>query len=254
MRFASLGSGSRGNATLIEAGGTRVLLDCGFSVKELVRRLEMLGVEAGSLDAVLVTHEHGDHLRGVGALARRYRLPVWMTDGTFRQGRLGELPERRRFSSHQPPFAIGDLEVSPFPIPHDAREPAQFVFGHAGQRLGILTDAGAVTPHVAETLQACDALMLECNHDVEMLANGPYPPALQARVGGRLGHLSNHQAAALLGQLEQGRLHHLVAAHLSEKNNTPEHVRAALLAAAPTLEKRLTVCLQDEVSGWFELA
>lgn len=254
MRFASLGSGSRGNATLIEAGNTRVLLDCGFSVRELERRLEMLGATADTLDAVLVTHEHGDHVRGVGPLTRRYRLPVWMTDGTYRQGRFGELPDRRCFSGHQPPFSIGDIEVTPFPIPHDAREPAQFVLGYGGLRLGILTDAGAVTPHVTETLQACDALMLECNHDTEMLANGPYPPALQARVGGRLGHLSNHQAADLLGQVEHGRFRHLVAVHLSEKNNTPGHVRETLLSAAPTLEERLTVCLQDEVSGWFELA
>jgi phosphoribosyl 1,2-cyclic phosphodiesterase len=253
MRFASLGSGSRGNATLIEAGGTRVLLDCGFSVKELERRMARLDVAADSLDAILVTHEHGDHIRGVGALARRYRLPVWLTDGTFRQGRLGELPERRRFTSHQPAFTIGDLEVAPYAVPHDAREPAQFVFGHAGLRLGILTDAGSVTPHVTETLQGCDALMLECNHDTRMLANGPYPPALQARVGGRLGHLNNRQAAALLGNLEQGCLRHLVAAHLSEKNNTPELVREELLSAVPQLEDRLRICAQDEISDWFEL-
>lgn len=253
MRFASLGSGSRGNATLIEAGATRVLLDCGFSVKELERRLAQLDVAADSLDAILVTHEHGDHIKGVGALARRYRLPVWMTDGTFRQGRVGNLPDRRRFTSHQAPFSISDLEVAPYPVPHDAREPAQFVFCHAGQRLGILTDAGTVTPHVTETLQACDALVLECNHDTRMLADGPYPPALQARVGGRLGHLNNRQAALLLENLEHGRLRHLVAAHLSEKNNTPELVRGQLLSAVPQLEDRLNICAQDEISDWFEL-
>jgi len=253
MRFASLGSGSRGNATLIEAGGTRVLLDCGFSVKELGRRLQALGVDADSLDAVLVTHEHGDHTKGVGALARRYKLPVWMTDGTLRKGRFGELPERRRFSSHQEPFTIGDLEVTPYPVPHDAREPAQFVFGYAGLRLGVLTDAGTITPYATETLQQCDALMLECNHDTEMLANGPYPPPLQARVGGRLGHLNNRQAAQLLQQIDHERLRHLVAAHLSEQNNTPDLAREALLAAAPALEGCLSICAQDEASRWFEL-
>jgi phosphoribosyl 1,2-cyclic phosphodiesterase len=253
MRFASLGSGSRGNATLIEAGDTRVLLDCGFSVKELERRLGRLEVDAGTLDAVLVTHEHGDHIRGVGALARRYRLPVWLTDGTLRQGRFGELPRRERFYGHQAPFQIGDLEITPYPVPHDAREPAQFVFAHGGLRLGVLTDAGSITPHVTETLQACDALMLECNHDAQLLANGPYPPALQARVGGRLGHLGNHQAAGFLGRLEHGRLQHLVAAHLSEKNNTPRHAAEALCEAAPSLEPRLSVCAQDVISGWFDL-
>lgn len=253
MRFAPLGSGSKGNATLIEGGDTRLLLDCGFALAELERRLAALGVAAETLSAVLVTHEHGDHLRGVGALARRYGLPVWMTTGTRRQGWRAGLPEPRCFSSHQGDFAIGSLRVHPFPVPHDASEPAQFVLEHDGARLGVFTDAGAVTPHIVERLQGCDALMLECNHDPGMLARGPYPPFLQARVGGAFGHLNNRQAADLLKRIDHRRLRHLVAAHLSEKNNTPALARSALLEAAPALEERLSVCSQDAPCGWYEL-
>ncbi|HEC17131.1 MAG TPA: MBL fold metallo-hydrolase [Sedimenticola sp.] len=253
MRFALLGSGSRGNATLIEAGGTRLLVDCGFSARETERRLAWLDVAADSLDAILVTHEHGDHIQGLGTMARRHGLPVWMTGGTRRQGRHGDLPEIHAFSSHQAAFSIGDIRVSPFPVPHDAREPVQFVFGHGPSRLGMLTDSGAITPHILELLQDCDALMLECNHDMDMLAQGPYPPSLRARVGGRLGHLNNRQAADLLRRIDHGRLRHLVAAHLSEKNNTPELAAEALLSVSASLEARVTVSTQDETTGWLEL-
>ncbi len=253
MRFAPLGSGSKGNATLIEGGDTRLLLDCGFALAELERRLATLDVALDTLSAVLVTHEHGDHLRGVGTLARRYDLPVWMTTGTRRQGWRTGLPEPRCFSSHQGAFAIGAIRIHPFPVPHDAREPAQFVLEHAGTRLGVFTDAGGVTPHIVERLQDCDALMLECNHDQVMLAQGPYPPFLQARVGGAFGHLNNLQAADLLQRIDHGRLRHLIAAHLSEKNNTPVLACAALLEVAPALEDRLSVCSQDAACGWFEL-
>ncbi len=253
MRFVSLGSGSRGNATLIETGNTRILLDNGFAVRELERRLERIQVAADSIDAVLLTHEHQDHIRGVGPLARRYGMPVWMTAGTGRQGRCGELPALHIFSSHSGSFSIGDIEVEPFPVPHDAREPVQFVFSSGASRLGMLTDAGNWTPHILELLRSCNALFLECNHDDGMLANGPYPPALQRRVGGPLGHLSNRQAAEFLRQLDQGRLHHLVASHLSEKNNTPDLVQEALLSVTPEIEDRFSVAFQDRVSDWFDI-
>ncbi len=253
MRFASLGSGSRGNATLIEAGGTKVLLDSGFAAREIERRLTLLGVEASSLDAILVTHEHQDHIRGVGALARRYQLPVWMTHGTNQCQRCGELPQLHLFSSHSGSFQIGAIEVIPFPIPHDAREPTQFIFLHATHSLGMLTDAGCWTPHILSLMRSCSAILLECNHDSDMLINGPYPLQLQSRVGGELGHLSNRQAADFIAKLDHGRLQHLVAAHLSEQNNTPELVRESLLTVAPALEDRLSFALQDVVSGWFEV-
>ena len=251
MRFVSLGSGSRGNATLIEAEGTRLLLDCGFAARELEQRLARLAVAADSLDAILVTHEHQDHIRGVGAVARRYSLPVWLSHGTRRCGRLGEVTDIRLLPSDHTPFAIGDIEVSPFPVPHDAREPVQFVFQSKRSRLGVLTDTGTVTPHILSMLRSCNALLLECNHDPQMLASGPYPPSLQRRVGGSLGHLSNRQAGELLGKLDPARLQHLVAGHLSERNNRPELARDALLAAAPAIEPRLSITCQDRETGWF---
>lgn len=227
MRFASLGSGSRGNATLIEQNNTCLLVDCGFSMKETERRLARLGSSGESIDAVLVTHEHGDHINGVGALARKYAIPVWATGGTFAADRLGERIEKNRICSHSS-FAIGDIEVQPFPVPHDAREPSQFVFSNGDKRLGLLTDVGSRTPHLEDQLSACDALILECNHDVDLLQHGEYPPSLKQRVGGDLGHLSNVQAADILSRIEYSKLTQLVAAHLSEKHNTPALAQAAL--------------------------
>ena len=252
LRFATLGSGSRGNATLIEAGNVRLVVDCGFAARELEQRLAQLDVAPDSLNAVLVTHEHGDHIRGVGAVARRYGLPVWMTAGTHKADRCGSLPQLHLVNSHNGHFSIGDLGVHPFPIPHDAREPCQYSFSYRGRRLTLLTDLGVVTPHVLEHLESSDALLLECNHDRAMLADGPYPPRLQARVGGNYGHLSNCQAADLLQQIEHKRLKQLVAGHLSEQNNNPQQVEATLLDRVPELEGRLSIVSQDSVSPWFE--
>jgi len=252
MRFVSLGSGSRGNATLIESRGTRLLLDCGFTAREAEKRLASAGVEPDSIDAILVTHEPQDHIRGVGVLARRYGIPVWLTHGSLSSGRLGDIPETRVIQGHQGSFEIGSIKISPYPVPHDAREPVQFIFQSGRSRLGVLTDAGTVTPHIVSMLESCTALLLECNHDPGMLANGPYPYRLQKRVGGQLGHLSNRQAAELVKILDHPGLDHLVAAHLSEKNNTAELASDAILTARPEMETRLTVTGQNLVSGWFE--
>lgn len=227
MRFASLGSGSRGNGTLVEQGDTCVLVDCGFSVKEAESRLAKLGRSADNISAVLITHEHGDHINGVGALARKYAIPVWATGGTFSADRLGERVEMNRICSHTA-FAIGGIEVQPFPVPHDAREPSQFVFSNGDKRLGLLTDVGSGTPHLEQQLSGCDALILECNHDKALLDNGEYPLSLKRRVGGDLGHLSNAQAADILSRLDTTRLTQLIAAHLSEKHNTAPLAQAAL--------------------------
>ena len=251
MRFRSLGSGSRGNATLLDVGETCLLIDCGFSLRELERRLADAGLRPGELDAILVTHEHADHIRGVGAAARRYGIPVWTTAGTWRASAAGEVPDLHLFTAHADGFRIGSVHVRPYAVPHDAREPVQFVFDHRGRRLGILTDAGSLTPHIVDNLRGLDVLVLECNHDPVMLANGPYPPALQARVGGRLGHLSNAQAATLLARLDHGCLHRVVAAHLSEKNNHPDLARAALGRVSESLTRRFSVLAQDQVSAWF---
>lgn len=253
LRFASLGSGSRGNATLVQSQSTCLLVDCGYPAREMAVRCNALGVDPQCLDAILVTHEHGDHIRGVGAVARRFELPVWMTPGTWHASDYGRLDRLHLFGSHVEPWSIGDIEVTAVAVPHDAREPVQFIFRHAGQTLGLLTDVGSLSAHLLRSYATLDALLLECNHDPGMLANGPYPPRLQARVGGDYGHLANAQSAQLLGAIDHPRLRHLVAAHLSEKNNRPELARAALLDVAPGLGDRLAVLVQDRPSPWFTL-
>jgi phosphoribosyl 1,2-cyclic phosphodiesterase len=226
MRFASLGSGSKGNALVVEGGGTRLLVDCGFGPRETVRRLARLGLAADEIDAVLVTHEHSDHIGGVARYAARHEVPVFLTHGTSLAFAPGEVCHDV-IDAHSP-FSVGGLEVLPFPVPHDAREPVQFVVSDGRWRCGILTDAGFVTPHMVAMLSGCDALVLECNHDEDLLARGSYPPALKRRIAGREGHLSNRDAAGLLRQLDRRRLRHVVAAHLSEQNNLPDLARAAL--------------------------
>jgi phosphoribosyl 1,2-cyclic phosphodiesterase len=253
MRFASLGSGSRGNATLIESGTTLVMLDCGFSVRETERRMALLGRSPQQLDAVLVTHEHGDHVRGVPALARKYRLPVWLTHGTWQMLRDPDLPAVHHFNGHHS-FPINDLQVEPFTVPHDAREPCQFCFSDGARRLGVLTDTGRATPHILASLQGCDALLLECNHDAGMLADGPYSASLKQRVGGPLGHLSNDQAGEILSRLDHARLQHLVAAHLSDKNNRPELASNALAQVAGCSADWIAVAGQEAGLDWREIA
>lgn len=253
LRFLSLGSGSRGNAALIQSGQTLLLLDCGYPARELAARCQAIGVDPNRIDAVLLTHEHGDHSKGVGAVARRFDLPVWMTEGSRRADCFGELRDLRCFNGHDGAFDIGDIRVQPFTVPHDAREPCQFVFSVGSTRLGFLTDLGSITPHVVESIDAVDALVLEFNHDPQMLAAGPYPPSLQARVGGGFGHLSNDQALGLLDAIDRERLHHLVAAHLSEKNNCRDLVRDSLTQHLGNSPIRLTILEQDRGSSWFDL-
>ena len=251
IRFAFLGSGSRGNALLIETSHVRVLLDCGFAARETERRLTLLGVDPETVTAILLTHEHGDHMRGVGAMARRYQLPVWMTPGTYHGASYGALIDLNLIDCHAGPFAIGDLSILPFPVPHDSREPCQFLFSNAGQRLGVLTDTGHITPHITHTLQGCDSLILEFNHDPGMLVNGPYPRALQARVGGTHGHLNNLQAVQLLEQLTTVGLSQLVASHISEKNNSQDLVKSLIASQLPDMEAQLSFASQDRVTDWF---
>lgn len=252
MRFTSLGSGSRGNALLVEAGRTRVLLDCGFGPRELEGRLTRAGVEAASIAAVLVTHEHSDHVGGVRANARRHGWQVFLTHGTWTAMGRGEGAGEENFvaiDSHDA-FAVGDLQIHPFPVPHDAREPVQYVFSDGARRLGVLTDAGCATDHMAAMLGACDGLVLECNHDKEMLRLGSYPWSLKQRVGGRFGHLDNDAAAELLGRLDNSRLQHLVAAHLSEQNNTPALARAALAGVLGCAADWIEAASQDAGFAW----
>lgn len=253
IRFASLGSGSKGNGTLVECGETRVLVDCGFLLREAEQRLARLGVLAESLSAILVTHEHADHIGGVSRLARKHHIPVWMTEGTFAGWEDPYVPRLHKFSPHAS-FRIGALEVQPFPVPHDAREPCHYVFSDGTRRVGVLSDAGAVTPHMRNCLSGCDALMLEFNYDPEMLRTGPYPPSLKARVGGNLGHLSNQQSAELLAQMDVSRLQHLVLTHLSEKNNRPALALAAAQQALGALPPWLVCAHQQDGLDWRSVA
>lgn len=247
LEFASAGSGSRGNATLVRSGATLVLIDCGFSLAEAERRLARLGVCGEDIDAVLVTHEHGDHAGGVSRFAARYGIPVRASCGTARAARLDGFADP--FDSHAP-FAVGDLEVTPLIVPHDATEPTQFLFGDGAARIGVVTDVGHVTAYLANALQGLDALVLESNHDAALLARGPYPASLKTRVGGSYGHLSNAQAAELLAGLGDAGLSHLVLAHLSEQNNSAELARAAAAAALGCRPDWIAVADQAQGLDW----
>lgn len=251
MRFASLGSGSEGNGLVVEVGDTRILIDCGFRVRDTVTRLGRLGVAPDSVTAIVVTHEHADHIAGVASFARRFRVPVWLTFGTLEMAgeRFARLPKVYGFDSHDT-FAVGMVEVRPFPVPHDAREPVQYVFSDGDARLGVATDLGCVTQHVVEKLSGCTALVLECNHDLDMLMTGPYPAVLKHRVAGRFGHLDNHCARDLVRSLDRSRLRHLIAAHLSKQNNRPELAAAALCEGAGCEAGWVGVATQEDGFAW----
>lgn len=252
MRFAYLGSGSKGNAAIVSSDNTHVLLDCGFRAREAERRLKRLGLDGTDLTAIVVTHEHGDHMAGVDVLARRYRLPVFLSRGTHRSGRLGDDIDARLICTHTP-FEIDGLCVTPYPVPHDAREPCQYTFSDGAHKLGVLSDTGRITQHIVDTLSGCDALALEFNHDLELLARGPYPPALKQRVGGELGHLNNGQSAALLARLGLARLQHLVVAHISQHNNRPTLALEAAADALGCTPDWVQLATQDDGLEWREL-
>ena len=231
MRFCVLGGGSKGNATYVEAGGTRLLIDAGFSGKEIERRLVAIGVDPASLHAICITHEHTDHIRGVGVLSRRYQLPVLVNRATLNAAGavLDNLAETVLFETGAT-FTFRDLHLHPFAISHDAADPVGFLCRANGLVLGYCTDTGIASRLISHRLSGCHGLVLECNHDVEMLANGPYPPPLKQRVRGKSGHLANVEAAALLRGLLHDQLQHVVLSHLSETNNTPHLAREAVLA------------------------
>lgn len=252
MQFASLGSGSKGNATLVRADDTLVMVDCGFSLRETTRRLGRLGVEPAQLDAILVTHEHTDHSSGVAALSRKFQIPVYLTHGTFGTGRCDGSFEQRCFNCEDS-FSIGPLRVKAVAVPHDAVEPCQYRLTWRDRTLGILTDLGSITSHVVDNYRACHSLLLEFNHDLPMLLAGQYPPHLKRRVGGDWGHLNNEQAAQLLRQIDKAALSHLVVAHVSEKNNSRAKAEDALLSVLDSLDG---VVFAEQAAGfdWLELA
>jgi phosphoribosyl 1,2-cyclic phosphodiesterase len=257
MRFCSLGSGSAGNATLVEAGRgahtQRLLIDCGFSLRELDARLARVGLAAEALGAVFITHEHGDHIGCALSLARRHRLPLWMSRGTWRAIGAPDEPELIRFARDDQAIDLGELRITPFTVAHDAQEPLQLHCSDGDSALGVLTDVGSSSAHLVGHLQGLDALLLECNHDRALLAASGYPASLKARIGGRLGHLSNDAAAQILGACVHAGLKHLVAAHLSERNNTPELVREALAPLWGDSGEEIIVADQLKGFGWLSL-
>jgi phosphoribosyl 1,2-cyclic phosphodiesterase len=234
MRFKSLGSGSAGNATLVEVSGLlpfRLLVDCGLGIRQLGLRLAQAGLQPDDIDAVFITHEHGDHIGCAHALALRHRIPVWMSHGTHMAIGLPDFDGLLHIAKDGKAIDLGSLQIMPFAVPHDAREPLQLSCTDGSAKLGILTDLGHATPQVIAHLQACDALLLESNHDAELLSQSIYPPFLKRRVGGDFGHLSNAAAAGIACAVTHNRLKHLVAAHLSAKNNRPGLVQEVLSSA-----------------------
>lgn len=235
LRFRNLGSGSTGNATVVEAhdGGRpgRLLVDCGLGPRTLATRLGQGGLAIADIDAIFVTHEHSDHIGSACKIALRHRIPLWMSQGTYEAIGMPDLDGLLRIARDAEPIALGALQLRPFTVPHDAREPLQLRLSDGASCLGILTDLGHATPHVLQQLAGCRAMLLECNHDPELLAGSPYPAFLKRRVGGALGHLANPLAAGIAAALASQGLQQVIAAHLSRQNNRPELALAALAAA-----------------------
>lgn len=253
-----LASGSKGNCTLVRSSKTRLLIDAGLSCRELLRRLLLCGEDAGALDAVLITHEHSDHVAGLRVLARRLKIPVYITGPTFQEyqrcvrdtnGRHVSLDRHENFCSGGA-FQVGDISVMPFTIPHDAIDPVGFTLCADGVKLGICTDLGYLPASVHHHLRGCHILMIESNHDLELLRGGPYPWSVKQRVMSRVGHLSNDALADFFTSDYDGRAEFLILAHLSEQNNHPEIARMsaerALGGQRSLLQNRLMLASQDQ--------
>jgi len=250
-RFASLGSGSRGNGTVVEIGSERILVDCGFTLKQAEQRLERLGVKPAELSAILVTHEHSDHAGGVAALAYKYALPVFASFGTLESaGKKGTVLLGSAISAHAS-FSIGAVDVQPVVVPHDAREPTQFVFRCDGVSIGVISDLGCVTPFVVEQYRDLDGLLMESNYDLEMLTKGRYPERVKRRIASDLGHLSNAQAQSFLDAIANSHLK-VVVGHVSEENNHPDLLGEAFIGHHNRVSE-LQFATQDEGASWMEL-
>lgn len=255
MKFASLGSGSAGNGTVVCVGNTTLLIDCGFSGVQLQRRLATLSMTVDDIDAVLVTHEHGDHVGGVPRLARRFGITPWMTCGTrqsLEADGVDGFDGCQEFSCHEP-FVLGDARIEPYPVPHDAREPAQFVVSDGARRLGVLTDAGHATPLIQQRLAGCDALLIEFNHDQAMLRGGSYPPQVIRRIDGDYGHLNNGQSAALLDSIWHSGIQHLVIGHVSTRNNDDRLIEQSLQALPAPGFAGVTMARQETPTPWLTI-
>lgn len=250
LRFKSLASGSSGNATVIEASGLtplRLLVDCGLGIRQLQARLAEAGLKPEDIHAVFITHEHGDHIGCARALSLRYRIPVWMSRGTHAAIGSPDFEGLLHFARDGITVNLGGMELTPFAVPHDAREPLQISCTEGSAKLAVVTDLGHATPQVLQHLSACDALVLECNHDSDMLEQSAYPYFLKRRVGGDRGHLSNAAAAVIAAAVCHPKLKHLVGAHLSRQNNLPALARTSMANAIGCPDGDIVIA--DAVSG-----
>lgn len=248
MRFCSLGSGSSGNAHIVESGETTLLIDCGFSRRRLLSRLDARRISVAELDAVIISHEHGDHAAGLDALAAEAKLPVYMSAGTARA--LAFAAPWRRLSANQT-LTIGELSVLSVPVPHDVAEPLQFVIESGARRLALFTDLGHASAAVRRACVDLDALVVECNYDEEMLSRGKYPEHIKRRIAGDFGHLSNAAAAELARETKGSRRRNIIAAHISKENNRPELAINALSAA--DRDALVSVATQEEGTDWLTI-
>jgi len=245
MGFASLGSGSRGNGTVVALDGKVFLIDCGFTLKQTEQRLARLGLSGGDITAILISHEHSDHISGVAALSHKYAIDVHASYGTLKYDLRGAAC--RPFDGDAR-FEIDGVSINPVCVPHDAREPTQFVLSDGVETIGVLSDLGCVTSHVVEQYSSCTHALVEANHDPGMLARGSYPPRLKHRVGADYGHLSNAQAHELLQRIAHPELD-VVIGHVSEQNNCPDILRASLMPLHNSLAS-LRFATQAEGFGW----
>jgi phosphoribosyl 1,2-cyclic phosphodiesterase len=275
LRYKNLSSGSTGNATLVEAGSkhgpkpSRVLVDCGMRLSRLLELLEVADVPPSDIDAIFITHEHSDHIGCVTQLASRYNIPVWASRGTHAALQDMQMKLRAKQPSHSQLVSgfeslvciasdtclinIGDLQLNPFTVPHDAREPLQLTCSDGNVKLGILTDLGHASRHVIDSIAGCNSLLLESNHDEDMLSKSKYPAFLKARVGGDFGHLSNAQAAELLSKAMHDKLRHVSAAHLSQQNNHPSLAQSVLAAVLGCLPDDIFAACPETGTPWMSV-
>lgn len=250
MRFCSLGSGSSGNSFIVQDGVTTLLMDCGFGLNETVSRLNRYGLSADKLNAILLTHEHEDHIKGAFSFSNKYKIPIYLSHGTFKmcKKRINDNYDINfNIIESTQPFMINDIEVTPIPVPHDAREPFQFMFKSNSKSIAIITDLGFVTNHLIKTIKEIKALVIEFNHDKAMLINSDYPQSLKDRVSGMYGHLENMESIKLLKSINYEGINWIAAAHLSEKNNDENLVRR-LISDATSKDMKLIKVI-DQMNG-----
>ena len=253
MQFASLGSGSAGNSFLAKQNKSLLMVDCGFAIQDIVFRLNRLNEVPENISGILLTHEHEDHVKGAFKLANKFKIPIWLSYGTYKMcekhiNKSYEI-DLKIIDSHNT-FEIEDFIILPFPVPHDAREPTQFILSDGKYKLGILTDTGSSTPHIEKVLQELDALIIEFNHDLNLLELSDYGDSLKKRIRGKLGHLDNQTAAEILGKLQFKKLKHLVAAHLSEKNNSEQLVKDVIVGKIGCESDWIKIATQVDGTPW----